>query len=54
VVEVIKTDREALGRILAGHGYRLYPMGINLLAIHESDPTIGHVTHEDGVLQLRG
>ncbi len=54
VVEVIKTDRDALGRILAGHGYRLYPMGINLLAIHESDPTIGHITHEDGVLQLRG
>lgn len=53
VIEVIKSDREAIARILAVHGYRTYPMGLNLLALHADDPTIGHVTHENGMLSIQ-
>ncbi|MFH5925952.1 FkbM family methyltransferase [Roseomonas xinghualingensis] len=53
VIEVIKSDRVAIGAILSGHGYRIYPMGLNLLAIHESDPTAGHITLHDGILSLK-
>jgi hypothetical protein len=29
--------------VLEQLGYRLFEMGMNLLAIHESDKTLGHV-----------
>ncbi|MGY3693163.1 FkbM family methyltransferase [Bradyrhizobium sp. USDA 3240] len=41
--EFIKTDKAALVRKLADHGYRTYDAGQNCLAIHESDPSLSHV-----------
>ena len=38
LVEVIKTAPGEVAAFLAELGYRTFPMGINLLAIHESDP----------------
>lgn len=54
LVEIIKTDKAAVSQLLEGLGYRLYPMGINLLAIHQTDPTTDHVSVANGVINLRG
>jgi FkbM family methyltransferase len=45
IVESIKTDKAKLREILANLGYRLFELGVNLLAIHESDPTLTHFKH---------
>lgn len=44
VVERLKAAENELETALTGHGYRCYRMGLNLLAIHPSDPTGNHVT----------
>jgi FkbM family methyltransferase len=45
LVEVIKSDAAAIGEFFEGLGYRLVKegMGINMLAVHESDPTFGEL-----------
>jgi FkbM family methyltransferase len=43
IVESIKSDKAKLNEILLGHGYRLFGMGINILAIHETDKSLTHV-----------
>ena len=43
IVESIKTDKAKLRAALERHGYRVFEMGLNLLAIHESDKTLTHV-----------
>ncbi len=53
MIETIKTDREKLLLLLQQMGYVIYPMGINVLAIHESDPTSKELTIEGGGLRLR-
>jgi FkbM family methyltransferase len=37
LVERIKSDEAALVAMLSKEGYRIFPMGMNLLAIHETD-----------------
>jgi FkbM family methyltransferase len=53
LIETIKTDREKLRFLLEQLGYVIYPVGINVIAIHKSDPTSGELTVKDGVLHLR-
>jgi len=43
IVESIKSDQTKLRQILTGHGYRLFSMGLNILAIHETDKSAGHL-----------
>ena len=38
VIECIKTDKEKLKSLMLSYGYKVIPTGINLLAIHKSDP----------------
>jgi hypothetical protein len=40
LIESIKADREALRAFLQDCGYRVIDAGINILAIHLSDPTL--------------
>ncbi len=40
VIEKIKTDEQALRRLLADAGYRVFVSGLNLVAIHPDDPTL--------------
>ncbi len=42
-VETIKSDKDAIGAALKAEGYRVMPNGMNILAIHESDPTMQNV-----------
>ena len=43
LVEAIKTDAAKLRATLEQFGYRLFPLGMNLLAIHASDKSLNHV-----------
>ena len=38
MVERIKSDEAGLASFLSDLGYRLFPLGMNLLAVHQSDP----------------
>jgi len=43
IVESIKIDKARLRAILEGLGYRLFDVGLGLLAIHGADKTLAHV-----------
>lgn len=53
LIETIKTDGARLKAMLEQQGYTTYPIGINLLAIHQSDPTAREMILQDGVLRIR-
>ena len=38
MIEKIKSNETEISEFLLRYGYRIFPMGINILAIHESDP----------------
>lgn len=40
LIERIKTDQSAIHIFLSEQGYKTYEMGLNLLAVHESDPFV--------------
>ena len=42
----------ALEKFVDSLGYRSYPVGINLLAVHEADPTARQLSVANGVLSL--
>ena len=43
LVESIKSDRPRLRGMLENLGYRLFDAGLNLIAVHAEDKTLGHV-----------
>jgi FkbM family methyltransferase len=53
LVEVIKSDRTALEAFLAELGYRMFLIGINMLAVHAADPTLQQIELKDDRLFLR-
>lgn len=52
IIEVIKSDRAALDAFLKARGYATYRMGINILAVHASDPTAKDISVRNGELLL--
>lgn len=46
--------RAELEKFVAALGYRTYPMGINLLAVHGRDPTLGEISVTNGKFSLAG
>ena len=43
IVERLKAPEAELDAALAAHGYRLHRQGMNIVAIHPSDPTAAHL-----------
>lgn len=43
VAERLKTPEAALDALLDSHGYRRFVSGLNIVAVHPSDPTVNHV-----------
>ena len=43
VVEVIKSDEKALSKLLEDAGYRCFPKGMDILAVHETDPVLSRL-----------
>lgn len=52
MIEIIKTDKVAVESFLSAQAYVIYPMGINLLAVHAADPIIKHLGVNNGVINL--
>lgn len=52
LIEVIKSDREQIGRFLTEHGYETHSLGINVLALHRSDPARQRISIKDGMITL--
>lgn len=52
IIEIIKTDAKAVSDFLAQNGYRTYQMGINLLALHESDSVIKSINQTEQGLNI--
>ncbi len=52
IIEVIKSDPAALEALVTGLGYRVFPIGINMLAVHSSDPTLLQIRQTDQQLHL--
>jgi hypothetical protein len=52
MIEVLKTDQAILERLLAPAGYRCYPLGYMLLAVHANDPLAQTIRFENGGLAL--
>jgi len=52
LIEFIKSDRAALEAFVAGLGYRMFFVGINMLAVHASDPTLDQIELKDNRLFL--
>jgi FkbM family methyltransferase len=52
IIEVIKSDRAALDAFLVDLGYQVFSIGINLLAVHSTDPTLQQINYTDGQLTL--
>jgi FkbM family methyltransferase len=53
LIEVIKTDRVQLEKVLRRYGYTLFHMGMNVLAVHSTDPVLGHLKLVGERLNLR-
>lgn len=45
-VEVIKSDKAVIKAALRNEGYRIMDHGMNVLAVHESDPTLQNISVE--------
>lgn len=43
LIERIKADETGIGKFLTKLGYRLFPAGLNVLAVHETDPVAGSI-----------
>lgn len=52
MIEIIKTDKQKVEQFLSDNQYKTYPMGINLLAIHQDDAVNQHLSLNNGQLSL--
>ncbi|GAB2890882.1 hypothetical protein GCM10027046_19510 [Uliginosibacterium flavum] len=52
MVEVIKSDRAELIAFMAELDYQVFNLGMNMLAIHESDPTLRKVSENNGTFSI--
>lgn len=51
LVEVIKSDEQAITELLEAQGYRFFPVGLNILAVHSSDPVLGRFKNPKPVVK---
>ncbi|BFU59512.1 MULTISPECIES: FkbM family methyltransferase [Rodentibacter] len=42
-IEILKSNQQEIINLLAPLNYKFFPMGINLLAVHQDDPTIQNI-----------
>jgi FkbM family methyltransferase len=49
LVEIIKSDQVVIKGLFDELGYRYFPAGPNLIAVHTNDPMLQHISYHDGV-----
>jgi hypothetical protein len=47
MIEIIKSDRAKIEAVLKSQGYEVFPLGINILAVHGTDPSLQQVRQAD-------
>jgi FkbM family methyltransferase len=47
MIEVIKSDKSKIETVLMSQGYEVFPVGINILAVHGSDPSLEQIKLAD-------
>jgi len=52
MIEVLKSDADEIRRIVEDAGYHVFPLGLNLLAVHEDDPVRHKISLDKGVFTL--
>ena len=52
MIEVVKTEQATIEKTLAAVGYKCYPLGYMLLAVHANDPLSHNIRFENGALSL--
>ena len=52
LIEFIRSDQAGLEKFVVELGDRVFRIGINALAIHETDPTLRQIKQADGRLML--
>lgn len=52
MIEVLKTDQAKIEGVLAPVGYKCFPLGYMLLAVHTTDPLAHSIKFENGGLSL--
>lgn len=53
LVEIIKSDRVGIEQFLTQRDYRIFSAGMNIIAVHASDPTLQQITVNGSNLALR-
>jgi len=51
-IEVVKSDPAAIETLLKELGYRVFPAGLNAIAVHETDPTLAQISVTAGQVLL--
>ncbi|WJF92142.1 FkbM family methyltransferase [Paraburkholderia bonniea] len=51
-IEILKSDQAVIKGLLDELGYRYFPAGINLIAVHTEDPVLQHLSHIDGMTYI--
>ncbi len=52
LVEIIKSDQAVIKGLFDQLGYRYFPAGLSLVAVHTNDPVLNHMSYRDGVTYL--
>lgn len=51
-IEIIKSKRSMIEEFLITHGYKLFLININILAIHQDDPVLANIKIENNILSV--
>jgi FkbM family methyltransferase len=51
-VEILKSDQTVIKAFFDELGYRYFPGGLNIIAVHAEDPVLQHVNHTNGVTYI--
>ena len=52
IIEIIKSDKDGINRFLAKIGYKIFPIGMNILAVHEQSPILKKIQVTDNKLAI--
>ena len=53
LIELVKSNKTNVQEFVTDHGFSTFHLGLNMLAVHNSDPSLNNLIVSDGVLSLR-
>ena len=51
-IEVLKSNPDSIRKKLSSLDYEIFPMGMNLLAVHKKDPTIKDISTSENSITI--